>query len=132
MYLVAPCNAHWDPGVRISEGEAEILIPIQERFLRTPGAVHESVQFTAMSDSAALAVNSISGRTLVVVASFSLQLPGPSAVGELIAKGRFLGMSADRYLAESVLTDPEGNEIARGNGAFVDSSIVLSPEIGYK
>jgi acyl-coenzyme A thioesterase PaaI-like protein len=132
MYLSAPVNEYWDPGVRISEGEAEILIPIQERFLRAPGAIHESVYFAAMGDSAALAVNSISGKTLVVTASFDVRFPGPRAAGELIARGRFLGVSGDHYLAESVLTDPEGNEIGRGNGAFVESSIALSPEIGYE
>ena len=132
MYLSAPCNEYWDSGVRISEGEAEILIPIQERFLRTAGAIHESVYFAAMDDSAALAVNSISGKTLVVTVSFNVHLPGPCATGELIARGRLLGMSGDHYLAESVLTDPVGNEIGRGSGAFVESSIVLSTEIGYE
>jgi acyl-coenzyme A thioesterase PaaI-like protein len=132
MYLSTPSSEHWDPGVRISEGEAEILIPIQEKFLRTPGAVHESVCFAAMNDSAALAVNSVSGNALVVTVSFNVQFPDPGVTGELIARGRILGMSGDRYLAESALTDAEGNEIGRGSGAFVESSIVLSPDIGYE
>ena len=132
MYLSAPCNEYWNPGIRISEGEAEILIPIQEKFLRAPGAIHESVYFAAISDSAALAVNSISAKNLVVTVSFNVHFTGPCATDELTSRGRFLGMSGDHYLAESALTDPEGNEIGRGNGTFVESGIVLSPEIGYE
>jgi acyl-coenzyme A thioesterase PaaI-like protein len=132
MYLSAPFSEYWDPGVRISEGEAEILIPIRERFLRTPCAIHESVYFAAMDDSAALAVNSVSGKALVVTVSFAVHCPGPTATGELIARGRLLGMSGEHYLAESVLTDSGGDEIGRGNGTFVESSIALSPEIGYE
>jgi len=132
MYLSAPCSEYWEPGVRIAEGEAEVLIPLQAKFLRTAGAMHESVCFTAMSDAAVLAVNSISGKNLAVAVSFTVQCPGPCTAEELIAKGRFVGMSGDRYLAESVLTDPDGNEIGRGSGAFVESSVPLSPEMGYE
>ena len=132
MYLAAPCNEYWDPGIRVSEGEAEILIPIRDGFLRAPGVVHESVYFAAMNASAALAVNSVSGKKLVAAASFNVNLPDPCAAAELVARGRFLGFSGEHYLAESVLADPDGNELGRGSGAFAESSIVLSPEIGYE
>ena len=54
MYLAAPCNEYYDPGVRISAGEAEIMIPIQEKFLRVSNEVHTSVCFTALADAAVL------------------------------------------------------------------------------
>lgn len=132
LYLAAPCNDYFDPGIRVSEGEAEIVIPIQEKLLRSPGVVHPSVCFTALADSALFAVNSIVEKALVVTLGFNMDLTHPISAGELIARGRFLGKSDDRYLAESVLTDPEGQEIARGSGTFVESTLPLSPQIGYR
>jgi acyl-coenzyme A thioesterase PaaI-like protein len=132
MYLSTPWNEFWDAGVRISEAEAEILLPIQQKSLHTSGAIYESIYVAAMGDSARLAVNSVSGETLVVTVSFHVQFSGPCVADELIARGRFLGMSGDHYLAESVLTDPEGIELGRGHGEFVASSTVLAPELGYE
>jgi len=132
FYLSAPSSEYYDPGVRISEGEAEIVIPSQERFLRVAGAVHSSVGYTAMSDSALLAVNSIVEKALVVTASFDVSLTSPIAAGELVARGRFLGTSGNQYLAESVLSDSEGREIGRGNGAFIQNDILLAPDVGYE
>lgn len=131
MYLTAPCNEYYDPGVRVSEGEAEIVIPVQERFSHAAGAVHDSICYTAMADCAVLAVNSIIEKALVVTVNFNIQLTHPIAAGELIAKSRFLGMSDNHYLAESVLTDTEGKEFGRGTGTFMESSVPLSHDIGY-
>jgi acyl-coenzyme A thioesterase PaaI-like protein len=127
-YLAAPINQHFDSGVRISEGEAEILIPPQERFSDLTGTVHASVCFTAMADSAALAVNSIVEKALIAVVRFDIQLTRPSAAGAIIARSRFVGMSGNHYLAESVLTDSDGREIGKGSGEFVESDVSLSSD----
>ncbi|MBC8871697.1 MAG: PaaI family thioesterase [Planctomycetes bacterium] len=128
LYLTAPYNEYWDPGVRISQGEAEILIPIQEKFLDAAGAVHASICFTAMVDSAVLAINSMVESALVVAVNFDTHLARPVGNGELIARSRFVGMSGNHYLAESVLTDSEGQEIGNGNGAFTESDAALSSD----
>jgi hypothetical protein len=52
--------------------------------------------------------------------------------GMLIAKGRFIGVSGDHFMAEALLTDSEGVEIARGNGTFVSTGAELTAKIGYK
>jgi uncharacterized protein (TIGR00369 family) len=131
LYLSAPCNEYYDPGVRVSEGEAEIVIPVKERFHGMAGAVHASICFTAMADSAALAVNSIVEEALVVTVDFAITPVFPAVADELIARSRFMGMSGSHYLAESVLTDSEGKEIGRGSGTFMESDTALSSEIGY-
>jgi len=131
MYLAAPCNEYCDPGVRIAEREAEVVIPAQDKLFDAAGAIHASVGFGAMTDSAALAVNSIVEKHLVAVVNFDVHLTGSTSTGELIARSRFVGMSGNHYLAESVLTDGEGREIGRGNGAFMESGISLSPDVGY-
>ena len=125
LYLAAPDNQDFDPGIRVSEGEAEIVLPTQEKFLHRSGAVSDSVCFTVLNDSAAFAVNSVAEETLVTTADFHVYLTHVSVAGELIARGRFVGMADEHYLAESVLTDSEGREIGRGSGVFVGSSTSL-------
>lgn len=132
MCLSAPINEYYDLGIRVAEGEAEIVIPIQEKFLGAARTVHESVCFTALADSALCAVNSIVDKVLVIAANFSIHLDRPITSDEIIARSRFVGMSGDQYLAESVLTDSEGNGIGRASGAFIQSDIRLSAEIGYE
>jgi acyl-coenzyme A thioesterase PaaI-like protein len=121
QYLSATCNEFFDAGVRISEGEAEVVIPVRDVFLDFTGAVHASIYFTAMADSAMLAVSSIAENTPVVAVNFDIQLTRPITDGELIARSRFLGMSGTHYLAESVLMNSEGQELGKGSGAFAES-----------
>jgi uncharacterized protein (TIGR00369 family) len=132
MYLAARCNDHYQPGIRVSEGEAEIVIPIRDEFLDAGGSVHGSVYFRAMSDAALFAVSSLVERVVVSTVSFSFLLSHPVASGELIARGRFMDISESHYLAESAVTNCQGEEIARGSGAFARSEIPLSAEIGYR
>lgn len=120
-YLGAPHNEFFDAGVRILEGEAEIVIPIQDRFLGPTGAVHPSVCFTAMADAAMLAVNSLVDKAYVVAVRFDIHLTHLIADGQLIARSRYLGMSENDYLAESALMDAEGQELGHGSGAFRES-----------
>ena len=131
LYLAAPSSEYSDPGVRISQREAEVLIPVQDKFINPTGFVHDSLCFTAMSDAATLAVNSVVGDVLVVMVNFNIFLSNPIAKGELVARARLLGNSGDQYLAESVLRDCEGNELGRGNGTFTRSSSQLSEMPGY-
>ena len=132
MYLAAPCNRQSEPGIHVSEGEAEIVIPIEEQHLDSGGSVHGSFYFKAMDDAARFSVNSMVADVLVQTKSFNTHLVHPIEAGELIATGRILGVSENQYLAESALSDSEGNEIGRGSGVYVRSAILLSPDIAYE
>jgi acyl-coenzyme A thioesterase PaaI-like protein len=127
-YLAAPHNGFLDAGARILEGEAEIVIPVQDRFLGVTGAVHPAVCFTAMADAAALTVSSFVEDALVVAVKSEIQLTHATADGQLIARGRFLGTSGKDYLAESVLMDTEGQELGQGSGTFRESDVPQLPE----
>jgi acyl-coenzyme A thioesterase PaaI-like protein len=48
------------------------------------------------------------------------------------ATGQVVRRSGRLVIADSVLTDSDGQEIARGTGTFMPSSTPLSPEIGYE
>jgi uncharacterized protein (TIGR00369 family) len=132
MYLNGPCNEYYEPGIRISEGEAEIVIPVREDFFHAARAVHGSVYFKAMDDAAFFAVNSLVEDVFVLTVSFNVNLTRPISDGRMVARGRCQGRSGDHFIAEAALTDAEGNEIGSGAGAFVTSQIPLSSEIGYE
>ncbi len=132
MYLAAPCNADGEPGIRVTEGEAEIVLPIEEQHRRSGGSVHGAVYFQAMDDAASAAVNSMVDDVLVQTMNFSVCLEKPIVAGELVARGRLVDVSEGHYMAEAALADSEGNEIARGNGVYVRSEIALSSDIGYE
>jgi acyl-coenzyme A thioesterase PaaI-like protein len=128
IYLATPYNEFHEPGIRVSAGEADIVIPIQDK-LAHPAGIPGTVILKAMNDSACFAVNSIVEAHHVLTASFQVSLTGTIPRGEIIARGRFVGMSGKKYLAESMLTDADGREIGRGEGAFIVSNITLgSPE----
>jgi len=132
MYLAAPCNEYYEPGIRISEGEAEIVIPVQEKFLDAGGFVHGSVYHRAMNDAALCAVSSVVPKKLVSSTGFDIQLRRSVAEGELIARARVVGTCEEQCLAEAVLQNGKGEERARGGGAFVETESPLSPEMGYE
>ena len=71
-------------------------------------------------------------KVLVTAARFDIRLNRPITTGEVMAKSRCVGMSEHHYLAESVLTDSQGEEIGSGNGEFVESGISLSSVFGYE
>jgi acyl-coenzyme A thioesterase PaaI-like protein len=117
-YLSAPCNKYFDAGIRVFEGNADIVIPIRKKFLDATGSVHSSFCYQAMSDAALYSVNSLVRHGTVVPTHFSAVLTRSVDAGEVVARGRFVGTSEAHYLAEAVLTDPEGEEIAHGTAVF--------------
>lgn len=132
MYLGARCNEYYDPKIKISEGGAEIIIPIREELFHAAGATHGSVYFKAMDDAAFFAVNSLVKDVSVLTVSFHVQFIRPIASGEMRAVGKVIYHSNRFYFAESIVYDSKNREIARGSGNFVKSSIPLTEQIGYK
>ena len=94
--------------------EAEVVIPVREKFLDAAGSVHGSVFHRAMNDAALFAVNSIVPKELILSTNFHIQLTGAIGEGELVARGRVIGMSEDHCLAEAVVLDSDGGELGRG------------------
>jgi acyl-coenzyme A thioesterase PaaI-like protein len=131
MYLSTPCNDFQDPGVSITMGAAEIVIPMQDAFLDATRSVGSSVCFRAMDDAARLAVNSTVKDVLMATVAFNIHLVRPSAAGELIARGQLIDVSEDDFLARAVLVDAEGQEIGRGSGSYAKSDVSLTSEVGY-
>ncbi len=132
MYLSSPGGEGFDPGIRISEGNVEIVVSIHKKLDdRTKGS-DGSLYFKAMTDASLYAINSLIEDALMVMMNFNTYLTMPAHNGELVVKARFVGTSGDHFLAEAVITDAGGTEIARGNGSFAKSDITLSAAIGYE
>jgi acyl-coenzyme A thioesterase PaaI-like protein len=103
----------------VAEGEADVVFPIQDGFVNARGGVPTSICIKAMNDSAVFAVSSLTSDGIAETVHFNASLTRKDPTGELLARGRFVGMSGTHYLAEAILTDANGAEIGRGDGTFV-------------
>jgi len=131
MYATAPINQFFRPTLVVSEGRADISIPVNREFFHAAQALHGSVYFKALDDAAFFAVNSLLEDRFALTVTFNIYLLRPVSEGTIQATGRVVHRSKRLYVAESVLVDAAGLEVARGSGTFMTSSIALTPEIGY-
>ena len=118
--------------VKISERTAEITLPVKREFFHAAGALHGALYFMALDNAAFFAVNSVVEDVFVLTTSFTIYITRPVSQGVIRAVGRVVNSSRTQHIAESVLYDGEGKEIARGSGVFVRSKIPLKEAIGYK
>ena len=132
MYASAPINEFYQPTLKVSAGSAELEIQVQEKFYHAAGAIHGSVYFKALDDAAYFAANSLVEETFVLTANFNLYLLRPVVSGRLRSVGRVVSQTRQQLLAEAILYDEQGREVARGSGSFMRSSIELTEEIGSR
>lgn len=132
MYASAPINDYFRPTLTISEGRAELTMHVRRDFYHAANAVHGSVYFKALDDTAFFAANSLVEDCFVLTVTFTVYLTRPITDGEMRAVGHVVHRSKRLYIAESILANSGGEEIARGTGSFMTSNIPLTPEIGYK
>lgn len=132
MYQRAPINDYFKPEIKVDSGRAEIIIPVRPDFYHAAEAVHGSVYFKALDDAAFFAANSVVEDVFVLTVTFNVYLTRPISEGTMKATGLVVHHSRRLIIADSILTDAEGQEIARGTGTFMPSNTPLSPEIGYE
>jgi uncharacterized protein (TIGR00369 family) len=131
MYLAAPINRIYQPGITIREGECEITCEARPELHHAAGGVHGSVYFKMLDDAAFFAFASVVRDVFVLTASFHVSLLRPIGVGTMRAAGRVVRASSTISVAEAVLYDPDGKEAARGVGDFARSRMPLDPKFGY-
>jgi uncharacterized protein (TIGR00369 family) len=131
LYRVAPINAFYEPQLQVSEGAAEFSIEIQPKMHHAVGAVHGSVYFKALDDSAFFAANSMETEFFLLTASFNVHLIRPVSEGCITAHGRLIERTGRVFFAESRLLDSQGNVIGTGSGTFMRSKLLLGLESGY-
>ena len=132
MYLSSPTSEDYDADISISEGEATVTVPVQEKQFHAAGGVHGSVYFKVLDDAAFFAVNSLIEDVFVLTTNFNIHLTRPVSEGEIRAEGRGVNENPRQLIGEAVAYDDDGNQVARGSGTFAKSNSELRPEIGYE
>lgn len=131
MYMAAPINVFYSPRIWISHGEAVITTPVKPEFFHAGNAVHGSVYFKLLDDAAFFSVNSLIEDYFALTVSFNTYLLRPISEGTMKATGKVVYAGARSFLADSLVVDGEGKEIARGSGNFVISKAKLTADMGY-
>ena len=133
MYHSAPVQKLY-PGIHIdiSEGYAQITLPVNPAYFHAGGAVHGSIYFRLLDDAAYFAVNSVIFDAFMLTTSFHSELLRPVTKGLLIAKGRIIHRSNKLIVAESELWDDRNKKIALGKGTFMKSTTALNQISGYE
>ncbi len=119
-YLDGPAKGLRGVGVRLAEGEADIVLPTAKRDIDAGGGVMDAVSFKLMSDSAVQAVSSLFDGVTVLTSEFSFTLTHAAPSGNLVARGRYVGRAGNHFLADTMLTDSDGKELGRGEGVFFE------------
>ncbi len=132
MMHSAPFVKMTGAGVVVKYGTAEITLPVREEFFHAAGAMHGALYFLALDNAAFFAVNSLVEDVFVLTTTFTTYLTRPVSEGVVRAEGKVVNQNSSQFIAESVLYDANDREIARANGVFVRSKILLSEKIGYR
>ena len=132
MYHSHPLNEFYKAKITISEKNAIVTLTLKSEFHHAANAVHGSVYWKMLDDSAYFAVNSIVEDVFVLTASFTIYLTKPVSTGSIIAKGKLVHATQSQFIGEAVLYNNQNEEIARGSGVYIRSKLQFSPEIGYK
>ena len=133
MYHDSPCNQGFEHiDLSIEEGAAELVLLADESMHHAAGGVHGSYYFKLLDDSCFFAANSLVEDVFVLTTEFNLYLERPVSTGDLVARGEVVNPNPRQLLAQSIVHDAEGNEIARGTGTFTRSTVALEPSVGYR
>ena len=134
MYLAANINTQiFDTTTcEISEGKSEISLQVVPKYFHALHAMHGSVYFKLLDDAAFFAVNSVVKDVFVLTKSFNIHFKRPITGGLITAKGELTEIGDYSFMGKSELLNEDGKVVGFGEGEFVKSKAVLSPEIGYK
>jgi uncharacterized protein (TIGR00369 family) len=132
LYEKAPVNALFESEMEIGRaGQCRIKFTVGRQLYHAAGAVHGSAYFKMLDDAAFYAANSLVTDRFLLTTAFNLFFTRPLKEGPVIAEGRWVSGRKRVYIAEASLTDSSGEEVARGTGTFMRSSILLSSLPGY-
>ncbi|MEL6558441.1 MAG: PaaI family thioesterase [Bacteroidota bacterium] len=134
MYLSTKVNIElYDTiSLLVSDKRAELGLDITDKYFHALNAMHGSVYFKLLDDAAFFAVNSIVTDAFVLTTSFNINLIRPVNSGRIKAIGNVKYASRTTFVAEAVLYNEAGKEVAFGTGNFMKSKVALTEEIGYR
>lgn len=132
LYNAAPVNRLFPSELHIpGEGLSRLVFSVSEEVYHAAGAAHGTIYFKMLDDAAFYAANTLVTDRFLLTTSFNLHFTKPVRGGKVVAEGRWISGRKRVLVAESRLTDEEGDEIGRGTGTFMRSRIALSGLAGY-
>jgi uncharacterized protein (TIGR00369 family) len=133
MHEKANCNQAIakDLKISISEGRAEITLPMRPDFYHAAEAVHGFVYFKMLDEAGFFAANSMVEDVFVLTSQYHCQLLRPIEAGVMRAVGTVVNATKTQIIADSVLYNEAGKELARGTGTFMRGRTPLDEKIGY-
>jgi uncharacterized protein (TIGR00369 family) len=133
LYAAAPINQLFSSRLEIPEsGVARIHFEIDDRYYHAGGAVHGTSYFKMLDDAAFYACNSLVSDRFLLTTAFNLLFTRPLKAGPAIAEGKWVSGQRRVFVGEARLIDVHGEEVARGTGTFMRSSIALAGLPGYR
>lgn len=131
MYLNAEANRYYAPTIRIERSCCQISIEIRSDFFHSAGAIHGSVCFKLLDDSAYFAASSLDLRNHLVTTQFTIHFVRPVNRGILRAEGCVVYRTQRITVAEAKAFDFKNRLVATGSGSFIPSQSALSDRVGY-
>jgi uncharacterized protein (TIGR00369 family) len=132
LYASAPVNALFASRLQITEpGHSTIVFSVDKTMHHAAGAAHGTIYFKMLDDAAFYAANSLVSDRFLLTTAFNLHFTKPVRSGQVTAYGRWISGRRRVFVAEANLIDSTGEEIGRGTGTFMRSSIELAGLNGY-
>lgn len=117
--------------ISVNHSRAEITLPVQEKYFHGANAVHGAVYFKLLDDASYFAAASVVRDVFLVTSSFQLNLLRPITSGLIKAVGTLRSQSKTLLIAEAVLYNDRGKEVAFGTGQFMRTAQPLDSLDGY-
>ncbi len=125
MYQAAPVNRFFASTLEVGHGRARIEMAVRPEHFHAAGAAHGAAYFKLLDDAGFYAAASLVTDVFMLTTGFNIHLTQPISGGRMIAEGRWLHGHRRVFLAEAILYNDAGDEIARGSGNFMRSRIPL-------
>jgi uncharacterized protein (TIGR00369 family) len=133
LYAAAPINQLFKSRLEIPHsGLARIHFEIGDQHYHAGGAAHGTSYFKMLDDAAFYACNSLVTDRFLLTTAFNLLFTRPLKAGPVIAEGKWVSGQRRVFVGEARLIDAQGEEVARGTGTFMRSSIALAGLPGYR
>lgn len=132
LYAEAPINRLFRSRLTIVEdGRSRIEFDVGPDVFHGAGAAHGTIYFKMLDDAAFYAANTLVTDMFILTTAFNIFLTRPIGAGPITAHGKWVSGTRRVLIAESWLTDAEGEEVGRGTGTFMRSRIPLASLAPY-
>ena len=131
MHQAAPINQFLESTISVEKGSSTILSNVSPDYFHAAGAMHGCLYFKALDDAAYFAAACRNRSEFLVTTGFTTYITRAVSEGPLTTKGTLISAGKQLLVAEAVMYDPRGREVARGSGTFMPSGKKLCDQPGY-